>query len=184
MSFLGAVKCLGYSAYCVITHTFKLQNVRKILTQRQESASLIFFCRYTWLKDERPLEPKSNVIFTVDGIIITQLSRLDEGKYQCRADNQYGTSLSNTAVLRAAYVGTYISTTPNDYYLNEGQPFILKNVPLKSFPVATYSWHIGESVSDTSPRGVLPSKRLQIDEEGKATIGVIYAVEKIVREFS
>ena len=126
-----------------------------------------FLDSYSCLKDNRPLEPKSNVLLLEKGIKIDHLSHFDEGIYQCKAENQYGVSLSNTTLLRRAYVGTYGSPTANDYHgLEEGQPYVLRFKPLKCFPPPTFSWQIAESMTDNSPRGLVTSKRVQIDDEG------------------
>jgi hypothetical protein len=116
------------------------------------------------------LEPKSNIQYLAEGIQISQLSHFDEGFYQCRAENQYGVSLSNTTAMRRAHIGTYGSPEARDFFgLEEGTPYVLKYQPLKTFPTPTFSWQIVETMTDDSPKTVVRTKRVQIDDEGETT---------------
>jgi len=135
--------------------------------------------QYTWTKNGVVLEPRANIMYLADGIEISHLSLFDEGYYQCRASNMYGTSLSNISALQQATLGSYSSQDPVEYYnLEEGQPFVLKYSPVKCTPEPTFTWCIVNDAVDNSPQLMITSKRVQIDEDGKNLIFTLVGITK------
>ena len=71
-------------------------------------------CRTTWLLNGKQLDlNKNNIKKLPDGIMVNNAGAADEGKYQCLATNQYGTSLSQLLTVKLArkllYLLLYIS---------------------------------------------------------------------------
>ena len=69
--------------------------------------------RYEWWKNGAPITSQFNVVRPARGQIrIKPLTSLDEGHYECRAFNQYGTAVSRSTVLQRADIGQYPSSDP------------------------------------------------------------------------
>jgi hypothetical protein len=131
-------------------------------------------CRYQWLRNGEPLNLNlPNIKLLAEGTIeILQASILDEGYYQCLAENQYGTAVSNVIRLQRAVFST--DGTPNsvaDLTVYEGEPFSLAAVPPKCFPKPSFVWEVAR-VIDNHPVALSLSARMQIADNGKSALGL------------
>lgn len=123
---------------------------------------------YEWHKNGIPLQPSSNVQHVGDGsIMIRPLTSLDEGFYQCRALNMWGTALSNVTYLQRAVLQPYGQPVIEEKKgLFEGQPFVLPYVATKCVPRPAFTWGIARDIVDNSQSTIVPDRRLQVDEDG------------------
>lgn len=91
---------------------------------------------------------------------------LDRGHYQCYASNSYGLTMSDSAELVHATIGTYPTIPTKNYPQPMYQPAKLDCQKIKSVPPPTYRWVIAQSVVDDLPTPVSLSERINIDDEG------------------
>uniref|UniRef100_A0A8D3CIF5 Contactin-5 n=1 Tax=Scophthalmus maximus TaxID=52904 RepID=A0A8D3CIF5_SCOMX len=82
----------------------------------------------------------------IDGnLIITNASEItDYGKYQCKADNIFGTVLSRDALLQFAYLRAFSGKTRGGVSVREGQGVVLMCTPPPHSPEIIYSWVFNE----------------------------------------
>jgi len=99
-------------------------------------------------------------------ITIDPATSLDAGFYQCIARNQYGTALSNTSFMQMAVLGSG-NTQLATKIATEGDPFCIEAQPTKSNPKPTMTWEMALDTVDKFPASLLPTKRMQIAENGK-----------------
>ena len=102
--------------------------------------------------------------------VIKSATSLDEGSYQCRAETQYGTAVSNTSLLQRALFNTGTSTDVQDVPATAGRPLHIQVEPLKCFPDPSFSWVIARVIdSDDAPAGrrITTDRRVQISDTGK-----------------
>ena len=114
------------------------------------------------------MDPNSpNVIWMgTDGTIQIReetTSFSDQGYYQCVVTNSFGTAVSVLSFVEMAVLGPFPSGDVKSYFVQEGTPFSLPCGPLKSAPVAEYSWSLARTVYDTTPIPYTPNKRVQIE---------------------
>jgi len=132
------------------------------------------FCRYKWFHNGVELNLLvENIRPAGDGsgsIVIEPATVLDEGWYQCRAETQYGTALSNTSLLQKAVLHVDGPTVRNRT-VTAGEPFYIPVAALKCFPPASFSWVTAKVMDDeaemTSSHAVTTGSRIQISENGK-----------------
>jgi len=139
------------------------QNLNSI----NDTAEICF--RYEWRRNGAPIGSVFNIMRPAKGALrIRPLTSLDEGHYECRAFNQYGTAVSRSTVLRQASIGHYQSSQPREERgLVEGRPHMIPCVPVKCFPQPTFTWALAEKGSgDEHPTPVITNNRIQIDEQG------------------
>ena len=135
----------------------------------------MFLSRYEWYKNGLILHlpgNAGNLLQPVEGTIeIKPLTSFDEGYYQCRATNQYGTALSNVTYLQRAVLSPYAPGIPTfeSPLLQEGQPYKLQCNPTKCIPKPIYSWATSSSTVDTSQETIVTDKRIQIDDSGEVS---------------
>jgi len=125
--------------------------------------------RYGWWKNGAPLASQFNIVRPSRGAIrIRPLTSFDEGHYECRASNQYGTAVSRSTVLQRADIGQYPSSEPEEQTgLVEGQPHQIECKRVKCFPEPSFTWALAEKGSvDEHPIPVITTSRIQIDEQG------------------
>ena len=132
---------------------------------------MIFLFRYEWTKDGVYLDPNSpNIRWSgTDGTIQLKeetTSSRDQGYYQCKATNSYGTAMSVVSFVEIAALGSFTSSIVKPYFIQEGTPFSLPCEPLKSIPAPVYSWSLVKTVDDTTSTPYLASKRVQIENNG------------------
>ncbi|XP_067101932.1 contactin-5 [Osmerus mordax] len=102
---------------------------------------------YSWLINGTEVDVESDYRYTfIDGnLIITNASEVtDYGRYQCKADNSYGTILSRDALLQFAYLGAFSGRTRGDVSVREGQGVVLMCTPPAHSPEIIYSWVFNE----------------------------------------
>ena len=128
---------------------------------------------YVWLHNGNPLDVNvGNVRPVPDGsgtFVIESATVLNEGTYQCRAETQYGTAVSNTSLLQRAVLRTDVSTQVTNRTVTAGQPFHIRVEPLRCFPPPSFSWVVGRVIdSEHAPasRQLQTGRRLQISETG------------------
>jgi receptor-type tyrosine-protein phosphatase zeta len=120
-----------------------------------------------WWKNGHVYGSEANNIFTESGVHINQLSRFDEGAFQCVAINNYGRSLSNVTMLRRAVFGSYPSPDVKDHgTLNLGDYFMLPVDKIPVFPSPSFGWFTAEDVAASVAQLVKTNDRVQIDDEG------------------
>uniref|UniRef100_A0A8L0DU89 Contactin-5 n=1 Tax=Oncorhynchus mykiss TaxID=8022 RepID=A0A8L0DU89_ONCMY len=82
----------------------------------------------------------------IDGnLIITNASETaDYGRYQCKAENSYGTVLSRDALLQFTYLGSFSGRTRGGVSVREGQGVVLMCTPPPHSPEIIYTWVFNE----------------------------------------
>lgn len=118
-------------------------------------------------------------------LIIKPATSLDEGYYQCKAFNQYGTSVSKVSYLRRAVLEHFTGSTAETFesdFIEEGQPFSFDCNKAKVFPRPLFSWALAKKEVDAGTAGpqdgsqgtVIPlSKRIQVDEHGEFNLTLL-----------
>lgn len=135
--------------------------------------------QYEWFKNDVVLSIpgiSGNLHQVKEGTLrIKPATSLDEGYYQCKAFNQYGTSVSNVSYLRRAVLEHFTGSTGETFesgFIEEGQPFSFDCNKAKVFPRPLFSWALAKKEVDAGPQDgsqgtVIPtSKRIQVDEHG------------------
>jgi len=125
--------------------------------------------QYEWFKNDGQmnLNDLSQLEVIGDGstVIIKSAGKSDEGFYQCSVNSAHGKVLSETSYLQLATIDTGSKEILEQTVL-EGQPFVIKAQPQKSFPRPIYSWETAKTIEDTQPQRVPLNKRVQMDEFG------------------
>ena len=135
---------------------------------------MILFCRYSWLRNDYPLDmyAAENIRQVGDGtgsFIIEPATNFDEGSYLCKAKSQYGIAVSNTSLLQKAVL-LPSTGAPRNFTKTAGQYLHVPVLPLKCFPPASFSWIVAHIIdSDDAPPShyVETNRRIQISENGK-----------------
>lgn len=97
-------------------------------------------------------------------LIFTKPENVDEGLYQCFAENDYGISMSNSVFLRRSELSSFPEERPNELIIDEGDPFSIDCNPPSGYPKPTIHWMI---MSSTGNLHSINSSRLTVDPEGK-----------------
>jgi len=110
-----------------------------------------------------------NDVHMNDGVIrIRHTTRLDEGFYQCRASNLYGTAVSRHTLLRLAFINRYDDHEVREVNVDEGQSHTIRCNPLPCYPPPNFSWSLRDDHGSLVP--VELSNRIQMDEQGHCRI--------------
>ncbi|XP_069572420.1 contactin-5 isoform X4 [Brachyistius frenatus] len=102
---------------------------------------------YRWYVNGTEVDSEADYRYSfVDGnLIITNASETtDYGKYQCKAENSFGTVLSRDALLQFAYLGAFSTKTRGGVSVREGQGVVLMCTPPPHSPEIIYSWVLNE----------------------------------------
>ncbi|KAM6973745.1 contactin-5 [Aplochiton taeniatus] len=102
---------------------------------------------YSWYINDTEVNPEADFRYTlIDGnLIITNASEItDFGKYQCKAENSFGSVLSRDALLQFAYLGAFGGRTRGAVFAREGQGVVLMCTPPPHSPEIIYSWVFNE----------------------------------------
>jgi len=102
-------------------------------------------------------------------IVIQPALSLNQGSYQCRAETQYGTAVSNTSILQKAVLDTDVRTLSN-LTVTAGEPFHIPVVPLRCFPPASFTWVTAKIIDKDETTGssvVTTNRRIQVSDNGK-----------------
>lgn len=127
---------------------------------------------YEWLKNGRILELNSRNIRRLssgDGAVqLAEAALLDEGFYQCRASNQFGSAVSNVSLVRRAFLDSLGSTVVENRTATEGQSLRIEFVSMPSYPKPQTRWASSDNVgtSESTSADIARSKRIQWDEHG------------------
>ena len=135
----------------------------------------VCYCSYRWFYNGRELSMNVDSIspandgtgsFTIDAA-----TSLDAGTYQCRAQTQYGTAVSNTLQLQRAVLHADVRSPVVDLSTaSPGQSFRIPVAPFKCYPPATFMW-VNERIADKSDQttgrhAVRTDRRVQISDNG------------------
>uniref|UniRef100_A0A8C4DFH1 Contactin-5 n=1 Tax=Dicentrarchus labrax TaxID=13489 RepID=A0A8C4DFH1_DICLA len=102
---------------------------------------------YSWYINRTEVNAESDYRYSViDGnLLINNASEItDFGKYQCKAENGFGTVLSRDALLQFAYLGAFSVKTRGGVSVREGQGVVLMCTPPPHSPEIIYSWVFNE----------------------------------------
>uniref|UniRef100_A0A4W6CH10 Contactin-5 n=1 Tax=Lates calcarifer TaxID=8187 RepID=A0A4W6CH10_LATCA len=102
---------------------------------------------YSWYINGTEVDAEADYRYSfIDGnLIITNASEItDHGKYQCKAENSFGTILSRDALLQFAYLGAFSGKTRGGVSVREGQGVVLMCTPPPHSPEIIYSWVFNE----------------------------------------
>ncbi|XP_030620477.1 contactin-5 [Chanos chanos] len=102
---------------------------------------------YSWLINGTDVDVEADFRYSlIDGnLIINNASEtIDYGRYQCRAENSFGTVLSREALLQFAYLGAFSKRTRGGVSVREGQGVVLMCTPPPHSPEIIYSWVFNE----------------------------------------
>ena len=123
--------------------------------------------RYEWRRNGAPIGSVFNIMRPARGAIrIRPLTSLDEGHYECRAFNQYGTAVSRSTLLQRAHLSRNPSVDVREERgLVEGRPHMIPCVPVNCSPEPSFTWMLAENEYQSS-MPVLTDSRIQIDEQG------------------
>uniref|UniRef100_A0A671Y138 Contactin-5 n=1 Tax=Sparus aurata TaxID=8175 RepID=A0A671Y138_SPAAU len=102
---------------------------------------------YSWYVNRTEVDAEADYRYGfIDGnFIITNASEItDYGRYQCKAENSFGTVLSRDALLQFAYLRTFSGKTRGGVSVREGQGVVLMCAPPPHSPEIIYSWVFNE----------------------------------------
>uniref|UniRef100_A0A671Y0Y4 Contactin-2 n=1 Tax=Sparus aurata TaxID=8175 RepID=A0A671Y0Y4_SPAAU len=104
---------------------------------------------YSWYVNRTEVDAEADYRYGfIDGnFIITNASEItDYGRYQCKAENSFGTVLSRDALLQFAYLRTFSGKTRGGVSVREGQGVVLMCAPPPHSPgeKIIYSWVFNE----------------------------------------
>ncbi|XP_052324691.1 contactin-5 isoform X1 [Oncorhynchus keta] len=100
---------------------------------------------YSWFINGTVVETENRYSLIDGNLIITNASETaDYGRYQCKAENSYGTVLSRDALLQFAYLGSFSGRTRGGVSVREGQGVVLMCTPPPHSPEIMYSWVFNE----------------------------------------
>ncbi|KAK3549111.1 hypothetical protein QTP70_032423, partial [Hemibagrus guttatus] len=102
---------------------------------------------YSWLINGTDVDIEADPRYRmIDGnlIIINASEATDFGKYQCRAENSFGTVLSREAFLQFAYLNAFSGRARGGVSVREGQGVVLMCMPPPHSPEIIYSWVFNE----------------------------------------
>src|SRR5207249_1701422 len=97
-------------------------------------------------------------------LVFTKPDHVDEGLYQCFAENVHGTSLSNAVFLRKSELNSFPDEEPNEIFVAEGDPLTIECNPPTGYPKPSIFWII---LSTTGALRSINSSRLTVDPEGR-----------------
>lgn len=97
-------------------------------------------------------------------LIFTKPENVDEGLYQCFAENDHGVSMSNSVFLRRSELSSFPEERTREFQVTEGDPFTIDCNPPSGYPKPMIFWMI---MSSTGSLHSINSTRLTIDPEGK-----------------
>ncbi|RWS30544.1 neuronal cell adhesion molecule-like protein [Leptotrombidium deliense] len=125
--------------------------------------------KFTWIKNGLPFDyvaydkrisqqPKRGTL------VFTKPDAVDEGLYQCFADNIHGTAVSNAVFLRKSELNSFVDEAPEEKYVVEGDPLTLDCNPPTGYPKPVIFWII---ISSSGSLRTINSSRLTVDPEGR-----------------
>lgn len=99
-------------------------------------------------------------------LVFTKPDHVDEGLYQCFAENIHGTSVSNAVFLRKSELNSFPADQegPHELHAVEGDPFSVECNPPTGYPKPAIFWII---LSSSGSLRSINSSRLTVDPEGR-----------------
>ncbi|ELU03425.1 hypothetical protein CAPTEDRAFT_124498, partial [Capitella teleta] len=123
-----------------------------------------------WNHNNAPLdENRANIIRPDESkgtIVIEQATALDQGLYQCIAENQYGKAVSDITTLRRATMGSIPPKEEQIYTKDQGSALKIPCEAIKCFPPCVYDWALVQDRFDQNPTRVVRDDRVHIDFDG------------------
>ncbi|XP_046622366.1 neuroglian isoform X1 [Neodiprion virginianus] len=124
--------------------------------------------RYRWEKNGKRFEWQAydNRISQQNGrgtLVITSPRDEDLGQYQCIAENEWGTAISNSVFVRKAELNSFKDEPPRTENANEGDPFKLTCQPPDGWPKPKVDWLIQYTSSGIKS---INNSRMTLDPEG------------------
>lgn len=132
----------------------------------------MLYFRFKWRKNGVNLDLNApNIRQDAGTIRISPATQLDEGFYQCTAENKYGVTVSNVSQLQRAVLQPVGPTQlTNQLEAVEGQSFVIRASTFKVNPrpssAEQYVWMKYAADLDVSPQRIVPDKRIQIAQNG------------------
>ncbi|XP_054649905.1 contactin-5 isoform X2 [Dunckerocampus dactyliophorus] len=102
---------------------------------------------YSWYINGTQLDVEADFRYRLvqGNLVLSNASEsADFGKYQCRAENAFGTVLSRDAHLQFAYIGAFSGKTRGGVSVREGQGVVLMCTPPPHSPEIIYGWVFNE----------------------------------------
>ncbi|OQV18931.1 Neuroglian [Hypsibius exemplaris] len=177
-----AVLCLASSAVAVTSPPYMVRQpphelLYQISSPNREDRPVILDCEakgdplpeYRWTKngqdfatsgsDDRVAQDPGKGTLTIH-----RPKDIDEGLYQCFAENSYGISLSNAVYLRRAGLDTFrTEDTPEEIVVDEGQQLTIKCNPPNGNPRPNVFWILQ---STQGAMTTVNGSRISVDVEG------------------
>ncbi|KAG9509224.1 Neuroglian [Fragariocoptes setiger] len=97
-------------------------------------------------------------------LIFTKPDYVDEGLYQCFAENEHGISMSNSVFLRKSELASFPEEHVREFTVDEGQPYTIECSPPSGYPKPSIFWMM---LSSTGALHSINSTRLTVDPEGR-----------------
>ena len=98
-------------------------------------------------------------------LVFTRPDHVDEGLYQCFAENVHGTSVSNAVFLRASELNSFPDQDmPEQLTVSEGDPLTIDCNPPTGYPKPAIFWIV---LSSSGALRSINSSRLTVDPEGR-----------------
>lgn len=120
---------------------------------------------YYWTKNGLTLnENVEKITRLADGTIkIIGASSLDEGRYQCFAENHHGIAMSLVSDQRRAIMPESDKTI-RDVTVTLGQPLTIQRIKARWYPKPSFEWETGLEL-DSAPVKLQTNSRVQINSE-------------------
>ena len=125
--------------------------------------------KYSWIKNGVKFDPvaydkRISQTSKRGSLTFSQPDSLDEGLYQCFAENIHGTAVSNAVFLRKSELASFPETDPEVKNVIEGEPLTIDCNPPTGYPKPTIYWMVQ---SKTGALYTINSSRLTVDPDGK-----------------
>ncbi|RWS15378.1 neuronal cell adhesion molecule-like protein [Dinothrombium tinctorium] len=123
---------------------------------------------FRWTKNGLPFDPtlfKNRIHHQAKNgtLVFTKPEPIDEGIYQCFAENALGTSVSNSVFLRRAELNSFSDEALAEIPVTEGDPLSIECTPPSGCPKPTVLWIV---ISGSGALRSINSSRLTVDPEG------------------
>lgn len=97
-------------------------------------------------------------------LIFTKPDFVDEGLYQCFAENENGISVSNSVFLKRSELSSFPEEKVREILVDEGDPYSIDCNPPSGYPKPSIFWMV---MSNTGTLHSINSSRLTVDSEGR-----------------
>lgn len=97
-------------------------------------------------------------------LVFSKPENVDEGLYQCFAENDFGISVSNSVFLRRSELSSFPEEKTREFVVEEGDPYTFECNPPSGYPKPMIFWMIMSSAGTLQS---INSTRLTVDPEGR-----------------